>query len=109
MQGQGDHNEDMIGLEYIPFPNPDVYIQEETGGSAVLVSFDSGHAVSLNNVGRFIWQAADGNSTIAEIIELIRASFEGVPESVTGDVLEMVTILKFNGYFGEEYTVALNN
>ena len=102
MQGQGDHNEDMIGLEYIPFPNPDVYIQEETGGSAVLVSFDSGHAVSLNNVGRFIWQAANGQRSVAEIIDLIRASFEGVPESVSDDVLELVQILKMNGYFGEE-------
>ncbi len=91
-----------LNLDYKPFPNPDICFQEEANGSAVLVSFDSGHSISLNSVGRFIWQAADGDKTISEIIELIRAYYEDVPDSVSDDVLEMVLILKLNGYFGEE-------
>lgn len=67
-----------------------------------MVSFDSGHSISLNSVGRFIWQAADGDRTVEDIIELIRQHYEDVPDSVADDVLEMVLILKANGYFGEE-------
>lgn len=93
---------DSLSLDYKPFPNPDVFFQEEADGSAVLVSFDSGHSISLNSVGRFIWHAANGDSTVAEIIELIREHYEDVPDSVSDDVLEMVQILKLNGYFGEE-------
>ncbi len=91
-----------LSFDYKPFPNPDICFQEEANGSAVLVSFDSGHSISLNSVGRFIWQAADGDKTISEIIELIKAYYEDVPDSVSDDVLEMVLILKLNGYFGEE-------
>ncbi len=91
-----------LSFDYKPFPNPDICFQDETKGSAVLVSFDSGHSISLNNVGRFIWQAANGDNTIAGIIKLIRAHYKDVPDSVSDDVLEMVLILKMNGYFGEE-------
>ena len=58
---------DSLSLDYKPFPNPDVFFQEEADGSAVLVSFDSGHSISLNSVGHFIWHAANGDSTVAEI------------------------------------------
>ena len=91
-----------LSLDYKPFPNPDICFQEEADNCAVLVSFDSGHSISLNNAGRFIWQAANGSSTVAEIIGLIREHYEDVPDSVREDVLEMVQILKLNGYFGEE-------
>lgn len=94
-----------LNLNYKPFPNPDICFQAETDGSAVLVSFDSGHSISLNSVGRFIWQAANGDSTVAEIIGMIREHYEDVPDSVSEDVLEMVQILKLNGYFGEEIII----
>jgi len=99
---EAETKKQLVKMDYIPFPNPDICIQEEPHGSVVLVSFDSGHAIALNSVGRFIWQAADGDSTVAEIIELIRTNYEDVPDSVSDDVLEMVLILKLNGYFGEE-------
>ena len=96
------HSEEMIDNSYIPFPNPDVILQEEKDGKAVLVNFDTGNAVSLNSMGRFIWETADGNLTVAEIIENIEQNFSNVPNNIGEDVINLVSILKFNGFFGFE-------
>lgn len=96
------HSEEMIDFNYIPFPNPDVILQEEGDGKAVLVNFDTGNAVSLNTVGRFIWEAADGNISVAEVIENIEQNFLSVPDNISEDVIKLVNILKLNGFFGCE-------
>jgi len=36
------NSEEMIDSSYIPFPNPDVILQEEGDGKAVLVNLDTG-------------------------------------------------------------------
>ena len=97
------HSEEMIDISYIPFPNPDVILQEERNGTAVLVNFDTGNAVSLNSMGRFIWETADGKLTVAEIIDNIEQNFSNVPNNIGEDVIKLVNTLKLNGFFGSEF------
>ena len=96
------NSEEMIDSSYIPFPNPDVILQEEGDGKAVLVNLDTGNAVSLNAVGKFIWEEADGNLSVAEIIENIEQNFSSVPDDISEDVIRLVSVLKLNGFFGYE-------
>jgi hypothetical protein len=96
------HSEDIIDPGYIPFPNPDTILQKEDAGKAVLVNFDTGNAVSLNIVGRFIWEAADGNRSVADIISQIKEHFSGVPEGIDDDVLKLIKVLRQSGFFGYE-------
>ncbi len=94
--------EKTISLEYIPFPNPDVILQEEEGGKAVLVNFDTGNAISLNTVSRFIWETADGSISVEGIIKKIKQNFSSAPDDISKDVIETVKTLKSNGFFGSE-------
>jgi hypothetical protein len=96
------HSEDIIDPCYIPFPNPDTILQKEEAGKAVLVNFDTGNAVSLNSVGRFIWEVADGNRSVEDIISQIKENFSGVPESIDDDVLKLIKVLRQSGFFGYE-------
>ncbi len=96
------HSKQMADFSYIPFPNPDVILQEEGDGKAVLVNLDTGNAVSLNAVGRFIWNAVDGNISVEEIINKIKQNFFAVPNDIGDDVIKLVNILKLNGFFGCE-------
>ena len=95
-------NEIVIDLKFVPFPNPEVLMSSEEDGTTVLINFDSGHSMSLNRMGSFIWEAADGIKTVEDLIFQIIERFEGVPDHVENDVLELVEILKQNGYFGYE-------
>lgn len=94
--------EKTISLEYIPFPNPDVILQEEEGGRAVLVNFDTGNALFLNPVSRFIWETADGSISVEGIIKKIKQNFSCVPDNISKDVIETVNTFKVNGFFGSE-------
>ena len=96
------HSKEKIDLNYMPFPNPDVILRDEGEGKAVLVNLDTGNAVSLNSVGRFIWETADGNISVEEIIAIIEQSFSSVPDEVSEEVISLVNILKLNGFFGVE-------
>ncbi len=87
---------------YAPFPNSDVILQEEACGGALLINFDTGHSLSLNAVGRFIWENADGDTSVEEITARIREAFSGVTESVAEETLEVVEVLKTGGFFGFE-------
>ncbi len=87
---------------YKPFPNPDTILKKEENGQFLLVNLDTGKAVSLNAMGMFIWKTADGNITVAEIIDKIRQSFSSVPEDISKDVTGTINILKLNGFFGVE-------
>ena len=96
------NSEEMRDFSYIPFPNPDVILQEEGDGKAVLVNLDTGNAISLNAVGRFIWDTADGNTSVEEIISKIKQNFSSVPDDISDDVIILVNTLKLNGFFGYE-------
>ena len=96
------HSEEKIDLSYIPFPNPDVIFRDEGEGKAVLVNLDTGNAVSLNVVGRFIWDLADGNISVKDIIHTIEQSFSSVPDDISEEVISLINILKLNGFFGLE-------
>jgi len=93
-------SEKIIDSSYIPFPNPDVILQEEGDGKAVLVNLDTGNAISLNVVGRFIWDAVDGNISVGEIISKIKQNFSSVPDNISDDVIMLVNTLKQDGFFG---------
>jgi len=53
-------------------------------------------------VGKFIWEEADGNLSVEEIIENIEQNFSSVPDDISDDVIILVNILKLNGFFGYE-------
>ena len=91
-----------VHLDYIPFPNPDVYIQVDVGDNVLLVNLDSGHSLALNRVGKFIWEAADGKTSVTTIIQRVIDTFDSVPEEVDKDVLMIVDELKADGFLGSE-------
>jgi hypothetical protein len=62
----------------------DGVVYEIVDGQAVLVDADGREMITLNPVGTLIWQALDGESDSAALVERLLPQLEGV----TGDQLQ---------------------
>jgi SynChlorMet cassette protein ScmD len=82
-----------------PIANPTMVFREEFDDWAVLFDPDSGEAYGLDPVGAFIWKRLDGNHTLTEIIEELRAECEGgLPEEAPGEITTFIEKLQKRGY-----------
>ena len=66
-------------------------------GEAVIVSPEDSTLHTLNAVGTFIWEAADGRTTLAAIVDRVCESFEVDPSTATRDAAAFVDSLSRRG------------
>lgn len=67
--------------------NPDVVfrsLQEEQGG--VLLHLQSGAYHGLNDVAAVIWRAIENETSFADVVAVVRAQVDDVPDSLEQDV-----------------------
>ena len=65
----------MRRLESVPFRTEEVRWRL-VEGEVVLIDTDEGELVRFNEIGSQIWQAIDGRSTVAQIVDHICESFD---------------------------------
>jgi hypothetical protein len=68
--------------------NPEVVgrdLAENEGG--VLLHLQSGAYHGLNRVGLIVWQLLDEERTVSELVDAVRARFDGAPPKVDDDVI----------------------
>jgi hypothetical protein len=63
------------------------------GEGGVLLHLVSGQYHGLNRVGWMLWDAIDGERTLADIVAAIRRSFERVPAHLEADVTDCLESL----------------
>lgn len=70
----------------------------ELGGEMIIMSAADSTLFSLNETATVIWQAADGNTPLSEIVNLHGcAQFEVQPEDAYRDAVELVDQLVRHG------------
>ena len=70
----------------------------KVAGEMVILSADDSSLFVLNAVGTAIWEAADGGTPLAAIVEdIICRQYEIDPETALRDALEFVTALEEHG------------
>ncbi len=85
----------------IPIANPAALLKEGIDNWGVLVNLDTGGSIALNPTGISIWKAVDSQRNLKEIINTIRDQFPDAPESMEGDVREIVEVLEEDGFVGK--------
>lgn len=71
--------------------NPQVAARElspDDGG--VLLHLETAEYHGVNPIGLLIWNVLDGERTVREIIETIRARVEDAPPQLEGDVIQFL-------------------
>lgn len=66
-------------------------------GQAVLLDLSTEEYYSLNEVGSRIWELADGEHTVAAMVDTIVAEYEAEREQVSADVLDLLDELSEEG------------
>ena len=83
-------------------PNPGVgLVWRQVDDELVIVRPVDGQLVVLNGVGAFIWQAMDGNRTIAELADLVCVAYQVTHEQAVADVRAFVRQLESEGWLME--------
>lgn len=86
-----------------PLANPLIVLREEFDDWAILFDPDTGHAYGINPVSVFVWQRLDGNHTVADILEELRANWQEVPEEAETHIREFIDDLMRNGLAGYQF------
>lgn len=85
-----------IQLTHIPKRNENI-TWKEFGTESILLDLKSGDFFDVNDVGLMIWQQADGQRTVKEIIQTLTASFDASDDEMIADVREFLRELMNNG------------
>lgn len=72
-------------------------IGEVLDGEAIIVNLDSGAYYSLNGAGAEMWSAAQTGATLAQLIELIAARYQGAADEIAAGVTALVAELMAEG------------
>ena len=83
--------------------NPSIVLREEFDDWAVLFDPDTGNAFGLNPVSVYIWKFLDGQHTVNDIGEKLRANCKGAPEDAEKYVESFLKELTANGLAGHEF------
>lgn len=87
-----------------PLQNPAVLSRTIIDGEMVLVNADNATSLALTNkTAVLIWEMADGRNSVQDIIDDVSRQFQSVPDSVSGDVLDMLDQLALDGFIGFEW------
>ena len=88
----------MLTQHTIPTPTPDV-VGQRMENEAVIVTAASGTVTVLNDVGARIWELADGQRCVADMVAIICGEYAADPAQVQADTLAFVTELVDRGIF----------
>ena len=91
-----------ITVPDIPIPNPAAVQEVGIDGWTLLVNPDTAGAMAVNQTGALIWRLINGRRTAEEITAAVRNRFTDAPDTVTDDVLELLTKLAEEGFIGRE-------
>ena len=81
--------------------NPDVVLREDEPDGGLLFNPDTNQIRVLNPTGLFLWKNCDGTREMEDLVEALRAEFEGVPEGeVQGQVTSFMEDMVANGFIG---------
>jgi hypothetical protein len=81
--------------------NPDVVIREEDQDGVLLFNPDTDQILVLNQTAFFIWRQCDGTQTMADILRVVKDSFEDVPQNeVENHVTSYVNNMLASGFIG---------
>ena len=74
-------------------------VARKIGGEMILVPIrnnagDLQCIYSLNEAGAFLWERVDGERTVAELLESVRAEFDDLPNEIEGDVTRFLSQLE---------------
>lgn len=85
-----------------PIPNPVVVLREEPDDWAILFNPDTCEAVGTNPTGVMVWKLMDGRRSLADLVGLVQAEMDGVPESAVEEIRQFVVDLSARGFVGYE-------
>jgi hypothetical protein len=82
-------------IDSTPGRNPDVtYRALNAEGGAVLLHLRSGEYHGINELGLAVWELLDGDRTVAEIVEAVRAQTDGAPPHLAADVVAFLDSMR---------------
>ena len=82
--------------------HPNVVLREEFDDWAVLFDPDSGDAYGMNPTSVLVWKCLDGNHTVKDIEDKVRAHCSDVPADASEHIQEFIGELVEHGYAGYE-------
>ncbi len=80
--------------------NPDVSCREEGPDGALLFNPDTNQVVVLNVTGLLIWEALASPRTRDEVVEVLLARCDNVPQGVADHVGRFISELETKGFVG---------
>jgi transcriptional regulator of acetoin/glycerol metabolism len=83
----------MMSLESYPVRKEQV-IAQKASNDFLLFNMRDGNYYSLNEVGSRIWELCDGDHSVAQLVEALKAEYDAPAESLTKDVLELLEELQ---------------
>lgn len=85
-----------------PIPNPEALLRRDFGEPPLLFQPLFGEVVALSPVALTIWQAVDGQRSVAEIAAQIQSQCEGTPPDLADDVAAFLKDLQRRGFVSSE-------
>ena len=93
-----------MDLSASPIQNPAVLARKILDGEMVLVNADNAASLALTNLTAVaVWELANGKNSVQDIIDGIQQQFQGVPDTVSSDVLVFIELLARDGFIGFEW------
>lgn len=93
-----------MDLSARPIQNPIVLARKIVDGEMVLVNADNAASIALTNqTALTVWELADGKNTVQDIVDGIQFKFQGVPDTISSDVLTFIELLASDGFIGFEW------
>ena len=90
----------MMNLQSYPVRKEQV-IAQKASNDFLLFNMHDGNYYSLNEVGSRIWELCDGDHSVAQLLETLKAEYDAPVESLAQDVLELLEELKSGKLIGE--------
>ncbi len=85
-------------LNLYPIPLPDV-MGKIVDGEAVIILTNQGQVKVLNEVGARIWELANGNRKISDIVKIVSDEFDANIDKIEEDTLDFIDQLVSKGMF----------
>ncbi len=91
----------MVDLEKILTINPMVILREDFDEWAILFNADTGKGYGLNPTAVFIWKCLEGGATPNNVIAEVKKYHNGVPETVSVEITNLINQMMENGLTAE--------
>jgi hypothetical protein len=82
----------------------DDVLSEQMDDVVVLLHAGSGRYYTLDDVGGRVWELCDGQTKVSEIVAAICREYDAPPETIEGDVLELLIDFANEGLINEGLT-----